>query len=995
MTHLATTYRRVLLLVGVAAAALPICAYAQTAPAKPPASPADVSEVVITGSRIRRSSADENQPLQVVGAEAAVERGLLNIADVINDLPQIGVPESQRGAQGANVGRNYINLFGLGSQRTLTLVDGQRFVSSNPGSSSTRNPGSQVDLNNIPVLLVDRVEVIQATGAATYGSDAIAGVANIILKKNFEGAMADAQAGVSDRGDYANYAARGLVGRSFADGRGNIEVSFEHAQNDPLYARDRASSASLTVFGTNPANVNRTDGRPANIAVPDWRVPELSPNGVPFVANSPLVASILTMPDPNRPGSRVRAQFGPGGNLIPYDIGTPYAIALASGGDGANLGDLVSLYAPLKRDLVYALGNYELTDHIRLSTSLMASRVKARNLGAQGPFLNGTILSGTSAAIQIQSTNAFLTPQAQGILQSQGITRFFLARTNSDIYNGQVDNASQTQRGVVTLDGDFKLADREFYWNANFNYGHSGGRDTSQTIVQQRFLNAADAVLSPSGEVVCRTTLQNPASTDPAISGCKPLNLFGYGAPSQDAINYILTELESEYDLYETDIQANVGGDVIKLPAGMVKFSAGFEHRKEKSSFEPNDAARLGLGRDPAIAAVHARYSTDEAYGELSIPLIGGDFTLPLVKALTIDMAGRLVDNSQTGRDHAWNVGSRWSVVDGMTVRGSISRTFRAPSIVELFQPRASLIASLGNDPCDRRFIGTGPNPSARGRNCQALFTSLGLPANFQLTSIAVSIPPPQTLGGNPNLKNETADSWTAGVLFEPRFAPGLSLSIDYVSVSLKQAISTFNSSSILSTCFDSPSPDPDVCGLVTRDANAQVTSVTTGYVNAGYTNFRAVSYAASYTRPMFDNQQLTLSLDVLNTQDLESSVSGLGFDLVQSAGALSTPRWKGQAKISYMIDRLTLNWATNYVGRVRFNNTATIEDQFPLRLDSYFRSDLSAQYRLKDAVTLRAGVNNIFDQLPNSLATGQTSSSGAGYDVIGRAYYAGVRLKF
>ncbi|WP_315725545.1 TonB-dependent receptor [Sphingosinicella rhizophila] len=958
------------------------------------------AEIVVTGSRIRRDATEGVRPTQSVTTEAITDRGLLSVADAINLLPQIGQPETPRGQQGEAVGRNYINMFGLGSQRTLTLVNGRRFVTGNPvngGSSS----GNQVDLNNIPTLVIDRVEVVQATGAATYGSDAISGVINIILKEDFTGLLVDGQAGISSRGDYFNYAFRALGGVSFADGRGNIMVSYERSSNDGVAALDRPSTGRARQFAANPLNKTSSDGIPAQVPLDNRRAPEVTFGGLPFIANSFALNAIASIPDPNNPARRIPVQFASDGTLVPYDVGNVLTTFVSSGGDGYNFQKNLNLYTPLTRDTAYAVARFDLTDNVRLFSELSASWIKGTELANQALTVNVGLLAQPSGLISVNIDNPFLTDQARGILQDQGVTNFYLARGNLDLAaNGRTDSRSSTKRIVLGLEGDFRIGNRDFFWNAAGSYGHTGGYTEHLSIVNQNFLYAVDAVRAPNGNIVCRVTLENPASSDPAITGCKPLNLFGEGAGSAEAIDYVNTEVRNDSDLYQTNFQANVGGDLFTLPAGMLKFAAGYEYRKERGKFVPNDAAQRGITRDGVIREVPgpgepaAAYSVNEVYGEISVPLVGGDFTLPLVKALTIDGAARFVDNSQAGKDTAWNVGGRWTLADGIVVRGSISRTFRAPSIVELRLPRSQFRNRVNVDPCDKDRLSQGPNPSARQANCSALFQSLGLPANFQLDSVAEALAFPQTRGGNPDLKNETSDSWTVGVALEPPFIPGLSFTADYVSISIKDAIVSFDGTAILSNCLDADLPNPDTCALVQRGPTAQITEITTGFVNAGFINFRGISYTLAYRMRLAGEQRLNLSLDVLNTRRQEVSVSGLGFDLDPVAGEIAAPHWKGQFRISYINGPFQLNWFTNYVGSAAHDVKFTSEDLAPLKTGDYFKHDASIQFEIARNFAFRAGVNNIFDRQPDPLAIGSNAIGGT-YDVLGRTFFAGATMRF
>jgi outer membrane receptor protein involved in Fe transport len=975
-------------------------AYAQSAPSGDGEGNAVLQEVTVTGSRIRRTNTDTEQPINVVGAQAVEDRGYINAAQAINDMPIIGVAETNRGGQGANVGTNFVNLFNLGSQRTLTLVNGRRFVSSNPAVSGS-NPGSQVDLNNIPASMIDRVEIVQATGAATYGSDSIAGVVNILLKKDFEGFQVDAQWGDTSRNDYRTNKFSVLAGTNFADGCGNVAFTLEHTQNDDLFNFDRRATGLQYNFGPNPLDTSRTDGIPANVLLVNRRAPYFTEYGLPLRTNAPSPSNFVTMPDPNNPGGTVFAQFGPDGDLHPYDTGIIYNPSVSSGGDGSDLAARAALISALKRDNAYLVGGFDLTDRIRLTTELSASRV--RGVEPDGQTSGGSnmvLFAGNRSSIPISTSNPYLSDQARGILEAQGITNFFLSRTNYDLVIGQAraDSTSKTYREVLAIDGDFTAADRDFFWNVSFTAGQSTGENRQYDVYDPYFRRALNVAVAPNGEIVCADKLANPTSTDPGIAGCRPLNIFAINSETRSPalLGYLNTLLERTFQQEQTDWQGNFGGDLWKLPSGMLSFAAGVEYRKESATSGGNEAILRGNGRDAGVVPISGSYTTKEAYAEVSVPIFGEDFSFPMMQALVLDAAYRTADNSRSGKDDAWNVGLRWTLIPDVVLRGSISRTFRQPSTLELFLPRGPS-TTRADDPCDLRYINLGANPAARRANCAAAFQALGLPPDFPLISTIVNAGQPSTVGGNPNLENEFADSWTAGTVLQPRFAPGLTVAVDYVHLNLQKAISSFTLTNILVACYDSPTPNSAICNSFTRSSNpdpslsAQIISSETGYVNAGYTNFRGVTYTVDYDVPLdsflpFDDPgRLQLGADFFNTKLLETSVSGLGYDLDRVSGELNAPNWKGQIKARYTRGNWTAAWFANYIGPAKFDNLFTIEDRDLLGVPSYMRHDFSAQYRFSDKITFRGGVNNVFDKEPPILG-------GAQYDIFGRFYFVGAK---
>lgn len=977
-------------------------AYAQEVSATEDAASPTIQEVTVTGSRIRRTNTETEQPIQIVGPQAVEDRGYINAAQAINDMPIIGVADSNRGGQDANVGTNYVNLFNLGSQRTLTLVNGRRFVSSNPAVSGS-NPGSQVDLNNIPASLIERVEIVQATGAATYGSDSIAGVVNILLKKDFQGIAVDAQWGDTSREDYKTNKFSVVAGTNFADGRGNVAVTYEHTENGDLFNFDRRATGMQYNFGPNPLDTSRTDGIPANVLLSNRRAPYFTEQGLPLRANAPSPANFIRMPDPNNPGGTVYAQFGADGNLHPYDTGVIYNPSVSSGGDGSDLAARAALISALERDNVYMVGGFDLTDRIRLTTELSASRI--RGVEPDGQTSGGSnmvLFAGNRSSVPVSTSNPYLSDQARDILQGQGITNFFISRTNYDLVIGRAraDSTSDTLRGVLALDGDFTAWDRDFFWNVSFTNGQSTGKNRQHDVYDPNFRRALDVAVAPNGQIVCAATLANPTSTDPDIAGCQPLNIFSISPEtrSPQLLGYLNTLLERTFEQEQIDWQGNFGGDLWKLPGGMLSFAAGVEYRKESAKSGGNEAILRGNGRDAGVVPISGSYTTKEAYAEVSVPIFGGDFSFPMMQSLVLDGAYRQADNSRSGKDDAWNVGLRWTLVDDVVLRGSISRTFRQPSTLELFLPRGPS-TTRAEDPCDLRYINLGANPTARRANCAAAFEALGLSPDFPLISTIVNAGQPSTIGGNPNLQNEFAESWTVGTVLQPRFIPGLTVAVDYVHLDLQQAISSFTLTNILVACYDSPTPNSAICNSFTRSNNpdpslsAQIISSETGYVNAGYTNFRGITYSVDYDVPLDlflpfeDSGRLQLGADFFNTKLLENSVSGLGFDLDRQSGELETPNWKGQIKARYTRGGWTAAWYANYISSAKFDNLFTIEDRDLLGVPSYFRHDFSAQYRFSDKVTVRAGVNNVFDKEPPIMG-------GANYDIFGRFYFVGAKAQ-
>jgi iron complex outermembrane receptor protein len=990
----------------------------------------DVSEIVVTGSRIHRADLTSIQPMQVLDTRTIEDRGFTNVADALNELPVAGVPINPIGPQGSfGTGRNFINLFNLGSNRTLTLVNGRRFVGGNPASIfSGASAGGQVDLNVIPTGLIDRIETVQAGGAAVYGSDAIAGVVNIIMKNEFEGAEVDGEYGVSDRGDGQNYRGRITAGHNFLSDRLKIYGSYEYNKTEALSYSDRPFAAQQLAFAKNPQDTGPNDTIPGAIIIFGRRIPETTAGGLPTRTGGIALSGILTIPDPANPGQRIPAQFGPGGILIPYNTGAFYQPSIASGGDGLNLAPLTSLQAPLERHVLTGFGKFALTDNVRLFGEGLFNKTTSSEAFRQ-PIYNAPLFGGNSGPLRFSTANPLLPAATRAAILAQpvplapdpaspGDVLFSLSRASTDVAAQNINSESKTYRGVFGIEGDFEFADRKFHWDVSANKGRSEGFFTTPNIVQSRFVQAIDVVRNASGTPVCR----DPTAV---AAGCAPLNLFGFGSPSQASLDYVRVQFRSDFKVDQTDYLANFGGDIVTLPAGPASFNVGYEYRKEEGAFTPNDPQRLGVGRSAAISAISGSFNTNEYYGEVLVPLFGGDFTFPLLNKLELEGSYRKIRNSQAGSDSAWSYGLRWKPVGDLMFRYSKAKSFRAPAITELFLPTATSFFTA-TDPCDARNIGGGPSPANRQANCRAAFAALGLPSTFSLVSNVQAATVQGTTAGNPGLKNEIANEWSAGAVYQPHFVPGLTLTVDYTKIDLTNAIANFNLTAILQVCYDSPVAQADACGRFLRGNAASGTQAgqvltadttqpgpRTGFINAGYTHFSGLTFGAHYDLDLADigsmeqiwgtdPGRLNLSLDGFHEERRTTSVTGLGFDQVRSAGVVGDPKLRWRFSANYLHDPLSVTWTTNFVSSVAFNNDFTMETRYPLRVAHYFVHDLAISYKLDSLVGSPLGlhdlkarfiVNNVFDETP---PYGLSATGAAGvYDLIGRYYQIGLTGRF
>ncbi|MBL4641322.1 MAG: TonB-dependent receptor domain-containing protein [Sphingomonadales bacterium] len=948
---------------GIAALAISTPVFAQDAnetevEAQAEAAPAPEGAIVVTGSRIRRANRDTMEPSIVIGSEQIDERGLTNVGEVLQDFPAFGPPGSssvggQSGSFGS--GQSFIDFFGLGSQRTLTLINGRRYVSSNTASIFGPDAaGSQVDLNTIPTLMVDRIETIAVGGAPIYGADAIAGTVNIILKDRFEGVRFDAQMGIAEEGDANEYRLGAMAGTSFADGRGNVVAAFEYNKNEGLLYTDRERTGS-SLFYVAPNDPNSPFN---NVIISDRRIPILSEFGAPTFADIvPGFGADFT------DGAGNTLVFDANGNLIPLDFGERFGVVNSSGGNGFSLAPVSNLLSPVERYLGAIQASYEVTDNITAFLEGQYANSKGTELRSQ-PVYNTWLFddAGTpDGNLIIPIDNPFLSDAARATISAQlpaGQDFFYLGRANTDVIAGEGSSTVEVYRVAGGLRGDFYLGSRNLNWEVSGVYGRSRTEGSSRELVQQNFENALAGC--PTGAA------DSPVQT--ISSTCAPFNPFG-NQNSQAVADYITTIADPTATNEQYDFIATIGGDLINIWSGPVAFSIGYEHRDESADFDPGvfffgqpdpadpDGPRTQFGRSIPIDAVSGSYNTDEVFGELLVPLVSPSMNVPFVNLLEAKGAIRYVDNSLAGGDITWTAGGRWKPVEDFAFRGNFTRSIRAPAITELFNPN-SAIFTTANDPCDARYIDSGPNPAQRAANCAAD----GLPANF--TSNIVDFTTRGSLSGNTDLENETADSWTIGAVFTPTFAPGLTLSVDYVDIALTGAIQSIDAEGTLEACYDANDFPDAACDRIDRDADGQVEFIRTGYLNASSYDYQGLISELRWTQStpfLGADSAISLRGSYQYIDKLETQV-GSG-DLATSRGDIGYSKHQGTLGVSYANRNFGAFTQFQYIGK------AVVDpDAEPTAFEFYERGDVifmdaGISFTTEEDFTFRFIVENVFDR--------------------------------
>jgi len=1017
----------------------------------PPVRDADGTEasaqsIVVTGTRIRLPNLDSLEPTVTLDARALRERNFTNVADALNELPANRGSVTPAGGQGFGQGTNFVNNFGIGSNRTLTLINGRRFVSSNVATIFTNaGAGTQVDLNIVPAILVDRIDTVSVGGAPVYGSDAIAGTINVILRNKYDGFEASATSGISEEGDNRNYNLSGIVGGNFFDNRMNLTLAVSHDDLKGLVANDREFLRRGIGNVTNPSDAQAagfrnpgpgSDGRlnPANgfnNSATDLNSPLALARGIniPFLTRGGLITSTNltgagTNPlNPAVPFGTVTnfgLQFDPNGNLIPFNQGVVFPGTSGTGGDGFKFADFTQITSDLKRTTAVGFITYEISDDIDFFAEGTHFRSRADEL-VQQPTFNSSLFGGVSGQPFFSVDNPFLTAQARAALVSRGVTTFGISRASDDLADLTGFNETRINYGVGGVRGEFETFGRSFNFEAYASYGLVRSLDFGQALNSQNFINAVNVTTNAAGQAVCTTARTRiggngfaaPGGTPIADPNCVPLNILGEGRASQAALDYVLedTVVTSEQEQFVAN--ANVGGSLFDLFGNTIGFTVGVEHREEKASFQPDDFTVQGRGRSVPIGGLAGKYNLDEAFGELVVPLVSPDNKLSFLNSVTLFGRGRYTDNSIVGSNFAYTVGGTVAPVRDIEFRGNYTQSFRSPAITELFLPVVNAFSFVA-DLCQANSRNLGPAPATRARNCAAFIAAFPN-TDFTTPDPASTASVPSQSGGNIDLQNEKATSFTFGAIIRPRFIPRLAISVDYINIRLNDPIANLSAAQVVSGCFDNEQFDTsDVlnanafCSRIRRDpATGRVTNtpganIRTGFVNGNVIRFSGIQGTFGYSMPLSGiglPGDFSASGDMLYVRRRLNDITGVA--PVRIDGQIGDPEFSGQLRLRYVNRRFGVNTTLNYVGEQLFSRLNRDQGE-PNQgadareideLDDYVVVNGGVFFDATDDFRLTLSVNNLFNRQGQKFFGELIPASFN--DQIGRRYAVSARVRF
>lgn len=967
-------------------------AMAQAQAADPPATaaqaqPADVaqadtadetaSEIIVTGSRLGRAGYDAPTPVNVVGQERLKQLNIQNIADALNQIPSfrpINGPSTNSFRVSGAIGARTLDLRGLGATRTLTLIDGRRFVSSNDNST--------VDLNSIPNIVVQRAEVVTGGASAAYGANAVAGVVNLILDTKLNGLKGDVNVGVTERGDGQTYYAALAGGTDFSGGRGHVIAAVEYAEEKGLGPCEvRSWCRKYTNYVSNPGynttTRTSTNGLPATLVLDGVNF-VYNDNGILVGATKPngsggtitLGQQVLNVGATSLPNALRGKQFDANGNLVPYTFGNYLSGSFQqfpSGSDPTQpylLGLTPSpLVVPTKHVSAMAHADYDLTDSITASVEFMYSRVVGGPARSTPPLDDRTAIDINNPYISAQTRAAILAadPAITNILVSHaafGLSPDGLAIGTS---------TNTTYRGAFSLKGDLGSG---WAWDAYYTYGQVDGSVVSYKTRTKEWNNAVDAVRVTAanvgtsglaiGSIVCRTTLTVPTN------GCIPINLFGTISPEAGA-RYLRTATQSR-KFEQHVVAANLRGSPFSTWAGEVKVAAGGEYRSDTAEGNADPLTLSGAFIQAATTVLpFTKTTVTEGYFEAGVPLLKDS---ALGKALDVDGAVRYTKYNNFGNATTWKLGAVYTPISDITFRVTRSRDIRAPTALES-SPNATTTQLPLADP----FVG--------GTTLQLVVA-----------------------GGNPNLKLERGNTFTAGVVLKPSFVPRFNMSIDYYDIKVDGAIDSLTPAVIATACRNQNL----LCNLIQFNPNGSINTIFTTSQNLSQLHAEGFELVADYRIPALGGN---IDLQVNGNYVLDLSTTGATGvvtqldDVTGNAGSVTNiqgvPRWKLDGVISYSRPSWGISAHGRYIPEGILDSTKIGPEQEGYdinnpnsittnKVDSRFYMDLSAHINVAN-VEFFASVNNVFDKgEPKQL---RFFGNGLHFDPFGRAFKFGVRAKY
>ncbi|HEY4368935.1 MAG TPA: TonB-dependent receptor [Steroidobacteraceae bacterium] len=915
----------------------------------------ELETVSVSASRLRIEGYDAPTPVTVIGTEAIQREARIDVGDLIRDLPSFGASASPNNSQnqslvtGGVAGLNLVSLRNLGFNRNLVLFDGQRVVASSIQGG--------VDLSTLPASLVERIEVVTGGASAAWGSDAVAGVVNVLLNKKFDGLEVHTEASDNFSSNHAQRKVELSFGTDFAGDRGHVILSGSYTDTpDEFYSYD-ISGFKYQRLVSNPAYV-AGNGQPRLIHATNVGLAQATPGGI--ITNTALAGTYFT-----------------GQNATPehFNYGNVSQNYYTNGGTlNTSESDIGLVSAPSDGTTFFGYASFQVTDDIKASVQLNRGRFYSKANSWSDIQYGNLAINGDNpyipAAVQQQMTALGITGFNLGTM-SHIPNRPDLDQQAQDLGGVVIEQTRDLTRGVFTLDGKIGA---DWSWNAYYQQGESEtnmrGLENQQN---SRYRLAADAVRVtaanvgtsglPLGTIACRSTLADPTN------GCAPLNVFGVGNASPEAIAYVNAVARAGGNALYGDLNQKVGSISVQGPlpfgfeAGQISSAFGIEYRQEEGMQRASPAAQASTFQLGNFKNFYGKYDTKEAFVEFNVPLLKDKF----VKSLAFDAAGRTTDYSTSGKVETYKLGLTNQIVDDFRIRMSYSFDIRAPQLFDLFNTGTPV-------------TGTAIDPN---------------------TGLGVSIF--NTSQGNLELKPEESTTQSIGFVLTPHWLSGLSVSLDYYDIDIKGAISSYNTSTILAQCA---AGNQLFCSnLAFNGPNGALSEIFVQPLNADTLKTTGLDLAIDY-RNFVGNGAINVSA-VANYM-FEQTITSLGkpFDYAGSIGNDSpyqgVPKFNGTVGVTYVEGPWSGTVQSRIVGSAHVNNAWGPLDIDNNDVPSMVYLDLRASYKWDNGIQVYGALDNVLDKDPPAVPFSANGASGfetpyvdAIHDAFGRVWRFGVRAKF
>jgi iron complex outermembrane receptor protein len=937
----------------------------------------ELEDVVVTGSRIavpREFAA--SSPIQTISLDDIRAAGNVTLEDTLNQLPQLKPDNTGTVNQSGGAGVLTANLRALGAVRTLVLVDGRRFIPADVTGLT--------DLATIPEGLVERVEVLTGGASAVYGSDAIGGAVNFILRRDFEGLEARLQYGSTTRGDGQNQKYDLLFGSNLASGRGNVTIHASYLTRDPVFMADREfSQQPFLADATGRLNPFGSGNIPGGvIGLNSVQLGQIV--GVPNLLNQNGAC----------PGAIQGVRFGQNGVPLPFCRPT----------EQFNYAAVNYLQRPLQQWQISALSNLKLGDNVeaygqffftKKENEFQQAAEAVSPTGSGQP--TGTVLitnADTNPLFPVATrtffsqNRAFFDPDGDGIFTVRSTQRRFeeFGPRNTRI-------TAESMAFTVGVRGDFAIGERNWKWDA---FGQFSRSDVSllQTglLSRSRTTLGLDTILV-GGQPQCRTNLLN----------CVPVNIFGTNTLTPAMANFLKVSTNRSDDFERKVAGASVTGTLFDLPAGPVGAAVGVEWRKESFETVPDEILRAGDLASQTVPTLPNRGGFDlkEVFAEFRVPLLRD---LPAVESLVLEAAVRRSDYNTIGAVNTWKANLDWNVVSGVKVRGGVNRAIRAPNLNELYQtPTAGFVG--GTDPC-----WSTRNPSAAVR---AFCTQTGVPAAIINTFTPGASQGWQARsGGNPNLSEEVADTITAGIVLTPSWLGGLQVSVDYFDIQVDQAISTVSSQQLVNACYSTLDANSVSCRAITRlPVSGQIDTVDAPLLNVASRKVKGWDIGLAYrldapTWLSLPNKSGSLTFSYLATLQRDDTTASLpNLPVVNCVGRYEgacsgdavriTPDYRGLFRIGWQSGPVRAGLELQTIGTIELAPGAVNQNG---TVPAWYYLDLNLGFDVTEKIMLSGGVTNLTDKQPPILGFtggGDSNTNIPLYDPLGRRWFMNATVRF